>query len=305
MGIRSSYVLVTPATDEAGLLDDLVVTIRTQERRPDLWVIVDGGSSDDTAHRVRRLGQRDPWIHGITMPASSGAAPRGRAELVVAGFRYATEQAEADGLAPRYLVNLDPDLRCAPHLLAQLIDRCDGDRNVGIGSCMVADVTDDGRVSRHRDVVDGIPRGELRVWRRACAEEVGMQVVARWAESTGLRARNRGWRTPVFADLSVEAARPGVVRGAWNGFGTRGAEGWEVGLHPLLMAGEAVTASARDRDLRGVAMLAGYVKAAISGQRRSHDPELREYFGEDRLKQETRRLLSRVPLVGRRFRRSR
>jgi hypothetical protein len=52
-----------------------------------------------------------------------------------------------------------------------------------------------------------------------------------------------------------------------------------------------------------VAILAGYVEAAISGQRRSRDPEVREYFGEDLLKQQARTLLSRVPVVGRRFRR--
>ena len=306
MGYRSSYVMVTPARNEAGPLDDLVATIRRQERRPDLWVIIrdagdGGGGGDDMSQRLRDLAERDPWIHGATLPRLAGVGPRRRAELVTAGFRYAAELAEAQGVAPRYVVNLDPDLRCAPHVLAQLIERCDGDRSVGIGSCAVAEVGDDGQVLRHREVIDGIPRAELRVWRRACVEQVGMQASPRWAETTGLRARNRGWRTPIFEDLVVQAPRARVLGPGWSGFGHHGAEGWEVGLHPLSMAGEAVSASVQDRDIRGLAMLAGYVKAAISGKRRSHDPELREYFGEDRLKHQTRTLLSRVPVVGRRF----
>lgn len=301
---RSSYVLVTPARDEAGRLDELVATIRKQERRPSLWVIVDDGSVDDTPQQLRRLGQRDRWIHGVTLPRSAEGERRRLADLVTAGFRFAIELAEAKGLAPRYVVNLDPDLRCAPYLLAELMERCDRDRSVGIGSCTVADVADDG-VARPREVIDGLPRGELRVWRRACVEEVGLLPGPRWAEASGLRARNRGWRTPVFEDLVVEAVTPGAPRDGWVGFGHHGAEGWEVGLHPLLMAGEAVSASVQDRDLRGVAMLAGYVRAAISGKRRSPDPELREYFGEDRLRQRARTLLSRVPVVGRRFRRRR
>lgn len=303
MGYRSSYVLVTPVRDEAGQLDDLAATVRAQERRPELWVIVDDGSTDDTAQRLRRLGARDPWIHGVTLPRTPRGDPRRPAQLVTTGFRYAAELAEAESIDHRYVVNLDPDLRCPPGLIAELIERAERDRSVGIASCAVAEVADDGRFERHREVVDGMPRADLRVWRRACVEEVGMQPAPRWAETTGLRARNRGWSTLVFEDLVVEATRPGVVRDAWRGFRSDGAEGWEVGMHPLVLAGRVVTASVQDRDLRGVAMLAGYMEAAISGKRRSRDPELREYFGENLLKSEARTLLSRVPMVGRRFRR--
>lgn len=302
MGSRSSYVMVTPVHEEAGQLDDLAATVRAQERRPDLWVIVDGGSTDDTVQRLRRLRARDPWIHAVTLPRTAPGEPRRRAQLVTTGFRYAAELAEAEGLDHRYVVNLDADLRCPPQLVAELIDRCERDRSVGITSCAIQDVADDGRAERRRDVVDGIPRGELRVWRRACVEEVGMLPAPRWAETTGLRARNRGWLTPVFDDLVVEAAQAGVVRHAWQGFVSEGAESWEVGLHPLLLASQAMAASVQDRDLRGVAMVAGYVEAALSGQRRSRDPELREYFGEGLLRHQAQTLLSRVPVVGRRFR---
>lgn len=305
MGYRSSYVLVTPVRDEAGLLDDLVVTVRAQERRPALWVFVDDGSADDTARRLARLAAREAWIHGVTLPRTPRGDPRRHGQLLTIGFRHAAELAEAEGIDHRYVVNLDADLRCPPGLIAELIERTERDRSVGIASCAVAEVADDGRVERHREVVDGIPRADLRVWRRACVEEVGMQPSPRWAETTGLRARNRGWSTLVFEDLVVEAAPPGVARGGWVGSLHHGAEGWEVGLHPLVLAGQAVTASVQDRDLRGVAMVAGYVEAAISGKRRSKDPELRAYFGKDLLEQQARTLLSRMPMVGRRFRRRR
>jgi biofilm PGA synthesis N-glycosyltransferase PgaC len=303
VGYRSSYVMVTPIREQAGQLDDLAATVRAQERRPALWVIIDDGSTDDTAPRLQRLRLRDPWIHPVTLPSTPQAEPRRHAQLVTTGFRYAAELAEAEGIDHRYVVNLDADLRCPPQLVAELIERSERDRSVGIASCTITEVADDGRVERRRDVIDGIPRADLRVWRRACVEEVGLQPAPRWAETTGLRARNRGWLTPVFEDLVVEATRPGVVRHAWQGFRSHGAEGWEVGLHPLVLAGQVVAASVQDRDLRGVAMLAGYVEAAISGQRRSRDPELREYFGEGLLRHQARTLLSRVPMVGRRFRR--
>lgn len=303
MGYRSSYVMVTPVREDATQLDDLAATVRAQERRPALWVIVDDGSSDDTVARLRRLGARDPWIHPVALPRTPGGEPRRHDMVVTAGFRVAAELAEAEGIDHRYVVNLDPDLRCPPQLLAELVERSDRDRSVGIASCTIQEVADDGRAERRRDVIDGIPRADLRVWRRACVEEVGMQPAPRWAETTGLRARNRGWLTPVFEDLVVEASEPRVLRHAWQGFRSAGAESWEVGLHPLVLAGHAVAASVQDRDLRGVAILAGYVEAAISGHRRTRDPEVREYFGDDLLRHQARTLLSRMPVVGRRFRR--
>ncbi len=297
--------MLTVMREQAALLSDLVATVRAQERRPSLWVIVDDGSADDTVARLQRLQAREPWIHAVALPRSAQGDPRRRAELLTGGFVALVERAEAERIEFRYAANLDPDLRCPPQLWAELEARCDRDRSIGIASCVIGEVDDTGVVLRHRDVADGLPRGELRMWRRECLHEVGMQPVPRWAETTGLRARNRGWTTPVFEDLLVEAAPPGVLRDGWRGFARHGAEGWEVGLHPLLLAGQAVSASVQDRDLRGVAMVAGYVEAAVSGKRRSHDPELREYFGGNLLEQEARRLLSRVPMVGRRFRRRR
>lgn len=303
MGYGASYVLVTPVLEQAGQLDDLAATVRAQERRPALWVIVDGGSTDDTVARLQRLRARDPWIHPVSLSGTGRTELQRRSALVIAGFRHAAALAEAEGIDHRYVVNLDPDLRCPPQLMAELIDRSERDRHVGISSCVIQDMADDGRAERRREVVDGIPRADLRVWRRACVEEVGMQTAPRWAETTGLRARNRGWLTPVFDDLVVEAAQPGVLRHAWQGFRADGAESWEVGLHPLVLARQAVSATVQDRDLRGVAIVAGYVEAALTGQRRSRDPELREYFGKGLLEHQARSLLSRVPVVGRRLRR--
>lgn len=303
MGYRTSYVLVTPLHEDAGQLDDLVTTIRAQELRPALWVVVDDGSSDGTERRLRRLAARDEWIVGECLPRSASGRRRLHAELLVHGIRRAAETAEAERIDPRFVVHVDPDLRCSPSLLAELIDRCDRDRSVGIGSCGITEVGEDGQAHRLREVVDGVPRAELRAWRRDCIEEVGMQPGPRWAESTAVRARNRGWSTTVFDDLVVEAASPGPGRDSLRGSWRHGAEGWQVGLHPLALAEEAVSASVSERGLRGVAMVAGYVEAAISRRRRSQDPELREYFGEDRLDRRARQLLSRVPVVGRRFRR--
>jgi glycosyltransferase involved in cell wall biosynthesis len=50
--------LVTTVRNEASSIDDLIAAVAAQSRRPDQWVVVDGGSSDDTVDRLRLSSAR-------------------------------------------------------------------------------------------------------------------------------------------------------------------------------------------------------------------------------------------------------
>jgi poly-beta-1,6-N-acetyl-D-glucosamine synthase len=281
------YLLVTPVRDEIGLLDDLVATVRAQEQLPERWVIVDDGSRDGTAEELARLAAREPWIHVVAL-ASGRSGPTGRpsgtrhAEVVTIGLRVAAELVEADRLDVEFVANVDADVRCPPHLLVELVARVAQDRTVGFASCRLIEVKDDGSTVEQPEPVCGTPRGSLRMWRRECAEEIGLSVLPNWAGVTGVRARNRGWKTVVYADLVAETVRPdGTRHGWWHGYRRDGRASWDVGLHPALLLGQAVTASMRERDLRGIALVSGYVEGALSGRRRVLDAEVRDFFGDD------------------------
>jgi biofilm PGA synthesis N-glycosyltransferase PgaC len=278
------YLLVTPVRDELGLLDDLVATVRAQELPPERWVIVDDGSRDGTAQELARLVEREHWIHVVSLPPSRTPVDSAirHAEVVAIGLRVAAELAEADRLDVELLANLDADVRCPPHLLVELVARVAKDRTVGFASCRLVEVKDDGSAVEQQGPVCGTPRASLRVWRRACAEDVGLAGVPNWAGVTGIRARNRGWKTVVYSDLVAETVRPdGTRHGWWHGYRRDGRASWDVGLHPLLLLGQAVTASVRERDLRGIALVSGYVEGALSGRRRVLDAEVRDFFGDD------------------------
>ena len=165
--------------------------------------------------------------------------------------------------------------------MAELIERSERDRMVGIASCAMAEVDEDGE---SRPVPSPIAepqsmRRGLRLWRTACLEEVAHYPSPSWAAVTTVRARNRGWKTVVHGDLLAEVVRADGLRGGfWRGYRRLGQEQWHVGLHPALVAAEAVRASARDRDLRGLALVSGYLESAIKGERQIADPEVRAFF---------------------------
>jgi hypothetical protein len=165
--------------------------------------------------------------------------------------------------------------------MAELIERCERDRMVGMASCTMHELDVEGvaRPMGSATLEPSAMRRGLRMWRRDCLEQVGLYPSPSWAAVTTVRARNRGWRAVVHADLVAEVVRADGERGGfWKGYRRLGMEQWQVGLHPALLAAQALRASARDRDLRGLALMSGYVECALRGDRQISDPELRSFF---------------------------
>ena len=293
----ASYVLVTPVHDERELIGELVRTIRAQELRPLRWVIVDDGSTDGSSDDLVRLAAREPWIHVVTLARDERAAasPFRYAEVLAHGFVAAVELLEAEALAVDYVANVDADVRCPPHLFVEMLERSERDRMIGFASCRLTEVDDGEPVAAFAHPC-GSPRAAVRLWRLPCIEEVGLVPTPHWGSVTGLRARNRGWKTVVHADLAAEVVRSDASRhGWWRGWHAIGEAVWFVGAHPLLVAAHAVLASARRRDLRGLALLTGYLVSALKKRRRSSDPELLEFYGHALPRQQLEDALARLP----------
>jgi len=63
-----SYVLVTPARNEAVLLEDTIRSVVAQTILPVQWVIVSDGSTDGTDEIVSGYATLHPWIRLLRMP---------------------------------------------------------------------------------------------------------------------------------------------------------------------------------------------------------------------------------------------
>jgi len=302
-----AYLLVTPVRNEAEHVRDLVANLRAQERRPALWVIVDDASSDGTSAELDRLAEREPWIHPVVLPREHGEDRPGTrySEVVATGIDTALELAAGRGIAFRYLANLDADIRCPPQLFAELMNRMDGDRMVGIAGAVLEVALAKGGSVRELGQPEDSPRGCLRMWRRQCLEQTGYYATPHWAGVTGLRARNRGWKTVVYDDLVARAIRASATRdGWWTGYRRLGQSCWYVGWHPASVTAQAMMLTAKKRDWSGIALLTGYLEGAARRARRSHDPEVLSYYSEQLPRQHLSAIVNRVPplarLLGRR-----
>ena len=64
--------IVSPVYNEAGHLERTAQAIAAQERRPDRWVIVDDGSSDDTLEIARRWERELDFVTVLSAPQHEG-----------------------------------------------------------------------------------------------------------------------------------------------------------------------------------------------------------------------------------------
>ena len=65
---RFTYVLITPARNEAEFIELTIASVVAQTIRPARWVIVSDGSTDGTDEIVSGYAARHPWIELVRMP---------------------------------------------------------------------------------------------------------------------------------------------------------------------------------------------------------------------------------------------
>ena len=63
-----TYVLVTPARNEAQFIELTLRSVIAQTVRPVRWVIVSDGSTDGTDDIVRKYSAEHSWIELVRMP---------------------------------------------------------------------------------------------------------------------------------------------------------------------------------------------------------------------------------------------
>jgi biofilm PGA synthesis N-glycosyltransferase PgaC len=268
-------VVVVAFLDEARYLPVLLESLAEQERAPDALLLVDDGSTDDSAaiagafaagHRSTRLLQRPP-------------RPRDRDRMARAhewrAFTWALARApERWDVAAK----LDADLQLAPDLFAAMERRFLADPRLGIAGAYLSQRMRDGRLVRQR-CPDGHVEGPNRFYRRACLESISpVPPVLGWDTIDEARARRCGWRTQSFelgGDDVVHLRRVGSYDGILRGYRRAGWAAYAYGSHPLhLLASAAARLPDRPLGACAAAYLGGYTAAALRREPRA-EPETR------------------------------
>jgi poly-beta-1,6-N-acetyl-D-glucosamine synthase len=276
-----SYVLITPARNEADYIELTLKSVVAQTVRPLKWVIVSDGSTDGTDDVVRTYAANNPWIELVQMPERRDRNFAGKATAVSAGQKKVGE------LQYDVIGNLDADVSFEPDYFAFLMDRFAENPRLGVGGTAFRE----GDLSYNYEFV-GIEHvsGMCQMFRRECFEAIGGYAAIR---SGGidliavLSARAKGWETRTFVEKTFvhHRSQGGALHTGLRERIYMGRKDYLLGNHPLWEIFRSVYQMAhKPFFIGGFLILAAYIWNSLRGVERTIPPELMAIRRTDQLK---------------------
>jgi glycosyltransferase involved in cell wall biosynthesis len=273
------YLLISPCRDEAQYLRRTLDSVAAQSVRPVLWVVVDDGSTDETAAILEDYVTRLPYLRVVRRNDRGG---RQVGPGVIEAFYAGLETVCLEDFD--YVCKLDMDLDLPVRYFELLIERMEGDRRVGTTSGKPWFIHPRSGTLTPEVCGDEMSVGMTKFYRVACFKEIGgfvRQVM--WDGIDCHRARMLGW---IAESLDLEPLRFVHLRpqgasqkGIWTGRLRKGFGQYFMGTSPLYhLAVVVYHLPAYPVFIGSVAMLWGYFRSWLKGLPRYDDLEFRRFL---------------------------
>ncbi len=259
--------LITPLRDEEKFIEALIVSIVNQQVRPEKWLIVDDGSTDQTPAIVQKYCREFKFIEMLQLPPRADRRPGGEGAIGVA--LRALDLSSFD-----YLARFDADLLFESDYFARMLREFDLDPRLGIAGGSLY-IERDGQL-----IPECAPeyhvRGALKMYRRECFEELGQLATdIGWDTIDEVYAWSRGWRTRSFSDAKVIHRRPtGGGIAASRIFRERGRAEYLTWSHPGFVVLKTVKLSLAS-PTNAWSFFSGFVRSYTKRSARLQDPKFR------------------------------
>jgi biofilm PGA synthesis N-glycosyltransferase PgaC len=286
-----TYVLITPARNEAQLIEATVKSVVAQTVRPLKWVIVSDGSTDGTDEIVRGYLETYPWIELLRMPERTERHFAGKVLAFNAGYD------KVRSLKPQVVGNLDADVTFEPDHFETLLTKAAEDPGLGVFGAPFREgnFQYDYRFTNIENVWGG-----CQLFRRECYEDIGGYKPVKGGcidHIAVVSARMNGWKTRTFAERVcihhrvMGTAQQGPIKSKFR----MGAKDYSVGNHPLWQLSRAVY-QMRNRPflLGGLALGAGYLWSAVRRSEVRVTPGMVRFIRREQLNR-LRKFVSRKP----------
>jgi poly-beta-1,6-N-acetyl-D-glucosamine synthase len=274
----AELLLITPARDEAAHLERTIRSVASQTRRPDLWLIVDDGSTDATPQILARAAAELPFVRVLQAPQLAEADPDRLAVAAEArAFNWALGNVAVDDYT--HVGKLDADVELPSAYFERLLDRFATQPGLGVAG---GGLLEQGRGGGWR--LTKVPahhvRGALKLYSRECFAAIGgIEERLGWDTIDETYARMSGFATHSFAEIAARHHRPVATRGGTLRGRARHGQcayilrygAWWVTLRSLKVA------CSRPFGLSGLAFLYGYARAAWRHEERVEDETYRRF----------------------------
>ena len=277
------YVLVTPARNEAMLIEETIKSVIRQTVLPKRWVVVSDGSTDGTDDIVKEYAEKHSWMELVRTSTRTERDFAGKVHAFKAGYERLKE------LPYAFIGCLDADITFDEDYMSFLLGKFVMNPKLGIAG---TPFTEGGESYDFRFSATEHVSGACQLFRRECFERIGGYVPIKGGGVdliAVLTARMQGWETRTFTEKhSVHHRKEGTAGGSISVIRARfkdGQKDYALGAHPIWeIFRAAYQMSRKPLILRGLAILCGYVWSSIRGADRSISDELMRFRRKDQMR---------------------
>ena len=224
-----TYVLITPARNEAQFIELTLKSMVAQTVLPAKWVIVSDGSTDGMDDIVKKYAADHPWIELVRMPERRERHFAGKVLAFNAGY------AKVANLEYDVIGNLDADVSFDPDYLEFLMNKFAENPRLGVAGTPFREGSFqyDYRFTSVEHV-----SGQCQLFKRQCFEDIGGYIPRKLGGIdlvAVITARMKGWETRSFLEKSyihhrkMGTATTSALKGSFKG----GRGDYILGTHPL------------------------------------------------------------------------
>ena len=273
---NENYVIISPIRNEAEYLPGVIESMVNQTVLPAEWVVVDDGSTDDTAKILKEAANQYKWINYVKKPdrGSRSVGPG-----VVETFNYGFERLNYKNY--NFICKMDGDLEFGREYFETLLRYFRIDPQLGSASGKIFIKENSGKMVEER-TSDEMTCGGINFYRREAFEDIGGFVKeVMWDGIAYHMARIHGWRTRSIRNNKLKIIHHRLMGSSqeniFHGRLRWGRGQYFMGTHPLYILGIATyRLIERPYIIGGIGILLGYMISAVKRIQRFNDKSFRK-----------------------------
>lgn len=271
-----SYVLITPARNEADYIKKTLDSVVKQTILPKLWIVVSDGSTDKTDEIVNEYEEKYSFIKFYKTPHSTRRNFGSKVDAFNFGLRNVGE------IDYEFIGNLDGDIGMGSDYYEKILNKFDENPKLGIAGGVRLDYFD-GKFISVKSARNSVA-GAFQLFRKECFEQIGGYRALRYGGIDAVAetmSRMYGWEVKSFEDIKLYHYKPtgsahkNMIRKKLR----VGIKFYLIGYHPIFVFSRFCSRWKQKPYVIGsVIAIVGYIWATIRRYKRPVPKEFIKYL---------------------------
>lgn len=283
-----TYVLITPARNEAAFIEMTIQSMIVQTCLPSKWIIVSDGSTDGTDDIVKKYLPAHPWMELVRTPERKERHFAGKVMAFNTGYK------RIKNIQYDIIGNLDADLSFEKDYFEFILSKFAENSRLGVAG---TPFVENGKYYDYRYTNIEHVSGACQLFRRECFDDIGGYIPVKgggidWIAVT--TARMKGWETRTFTEKTCNHHRKmgtGNSSTLMTSF-RQGKKDYFLGNHPMWELFRVFYQMTRKPFIvGGILIIVGYLWSFLTCSKRPIPTDLKNFIRKEQMKRLKEKIL--------------